>query len=69
MSIEKHNFLQLMMTHQWQTRVMIDSQPNTIIIKDIFTKDGEEFVAFEDQDKNQKTLRASLIDVPTFTME
>ena len=68
-SSEKRNFFELMIAHQWLTRVMIDDQPHTVIIKDIFTKADEEFILFEDKDNNQKTLRADQIDVPTFTMD
>jgi|LWDU01.1.fsa_nt_gi hypothetical protein len=69
MSSEHNNFLRLMKANQWQTRAMIDSKPITIIIQDALTKNGEEFVIFVDQDNNQRTLRADLIEVPTFTME
>jgi hypothetical protein len=50
------------------TRVLIDSNPITIIVQDIFTKDGEEFATFVDQDNNQRTLQSNLIEVSTYTI-
>jgi len=51
------------------TRVLIDDSPITIIIQDIFTKDGEEFATFVDQDNNQRTLQSNLIEVSSYTMD
>jgi hypothetical protein len=37
--------------------------------QDVFTKDGEEFTTFVDQNNEKRTLRSDLIEVPTFTMD
>jgi hypothetical protein len=51
------------------TRVLIDGNPITIIIQDVFTKDGDEFATFVDQDNNQRTLQSNLIEVSSYTMD
>jgi|JYMV01.1.fsa_nt_gi hypothetical protein len=51
------------------TRVLIDGNPITVIIQDIFTKDGDEFATFVDQDNNQRTLQSNLIEVSSYTMD
>ncbi len=69
MSIEKHNYLQLIRANQWASRVFIDGEPITITIQDIFVKNDDEFVEFIDQDNKHRILRSELIEVPTFTMD
>ena len=69
MTTEKHNYLQLIKTNQWASRVFIDGNPITITIQDIFVENGEEFVAFVDQNDEHRTLKLDLIEVPTFTMD
>jgi hypothetical protein len=69
MPTEKHNYLQLIKTNQWASRVFIDGNPITITIQDIFVENGEEFVAFVDQNDEHRTLKSDLIEVPTFTMD
>jgi hypothetical protein len=69
MPTEKHNYLQLIKTSQWASRVFIDGNPITITIQDIFVENGEEFVAFVDQNDEHRTLKLDLIEVPTFTMD
>ena len=69
MPTEKHNYLQLIKTNQWASRVFIDGNPITITIQDIFVENGEEFAAFVDQNDEHRTLKLDLIEVPTFTMD
>ena len=69
MTTEKHNYLQLIKANQWASRVFIDGNPITITIQDIFVENGEEFVAFVDQNDEHRTLKLDLIEVPTFTMD
>jgi hypothetical protein len=69
MSTEKYNYLQLIKSNQWASRVFINGNPITITIKEIFNKDGEEFVKFVDQNNEQRTILSNLIEIPTFTME
>ena len=69
MTTEKHNYLQLIKANQWVSRVFIDGNPITITVQDIFVENGEEFVAFVDQNDEHRTLKLDLIEVPTFTMD
>ena len=69
MSTEKYNYLQLIKSNQWASRVFINGNPITITIQEIFNKDGEEFVKFVDQNNEQRTILSNLIEIPTFTME
>jgi hypothetical protein len=69
MPTEKHNYFQLIKANQWASRVFIDGEPITITIQDIFIENGDEFVAFVDQNNVHRTLKSDLIEVPTFTME
>jgi hypothetical protein len=69
MPTDKHNYLQLIRINQWASRVFIDGKPITITIQDIFIENGEEFVAFVDQNDEHRTLKSDLIEVPTFTMD
>jgi hypothetical protein len=69
MTTEKHNYLQLIKANQWASRVFIDGNPITITVQDIFVENGEEFVAFVDQNDEHRTLELDLIEVPTFTMD
>ena len=69
MPTDKHNYFQLIKANQWASRVFIDGNPITITIQDVFTKDGEEFTTFVDQNNEKRTLRSDLIEVPTFTMD
>ena len=69
MPTEKHNYLQLIKANQWASRVFIDGNPITITVQDIFVENGEEFVAFVDQNDEHRTLKLDLIEVPTFTMD
>ncbi len=69
MPTDKHNYLQLIKANQWASRVFINGNPLTITIQDIFIENGEEFIAFVDQNNEQRTLRSDLIKVPTFTMD
>jgi hypothetical protein len=69
MPTDKHNYFQLIKANQWASRVFIGGNPITITIQDVFTKDGEEFTTFVDQNNEKRTLRSDLIEVPTFTMD
>ena len=66
---DKHNYFQIIKVNQWASRVFIGGNPITITIQDVFTKDGEEFTTFVDQNNEKRTLRSDLIEVPTFTMD
>lgn len=68
MSTEKHNYLQLIRANQWLSRVLINGNPITITIQDIFVEGGEEFTTFIDQNDELRTLKSDLIEVPTFTI-
>ena len=69
MTIEKHNFLQLVKSKQWASRVFINGNPITITVKDIFVKNDDEFTEFIDQNNEHRILRSELIEIPTFTMD
>lgn len=64
MPTDKYNYLQLMKINQWKARIFIDGNPITITIQDIFVENGEEFVAFVDQNDEQRTLKSDLIEAP-----
>ena len=69
MLTEKYNYLQLIKAKQWASRVFINGDPITIIVKDVFVKNGDEFTEFIDQNNEHRILRSELIEVPTFTMD
>ena len=69
MSTEKYNYLQLIQSNQWVSRVFINGNPITITIKKIFNKDGGGFIKFVDQNNEQRAILSNLIEIPTFTME
>jgi len=69
MPTEKFNYLQLIKSNQWASRVFINGNPIAVTVQEIFNKDGEGFVKFVDQNNEQITILSNLIEIPTFTME
>ena len=60
-SCANHSVFELAIMRQQQLKVSIDQSVQTITPKDMFTKSGEEFIVFIDENNIQQELRADKI--------